>query len=418
MSFRFVHAADLHLDSPFRGLGSHRALQPSFQLATVKALSRIVGLCLREKVSFLVLAGDLYDTRDRSVRARLALRAELARLDEAGILTFIVHGNHDPLSADPGALSLPASVKVFGASWEEATVPAPGGGVLCRVQGVSYPFEAVTDDLSRHFGRKGPEFTVGLLHANVGAAAGHAAYSPCALADLAARGLDYWALGHVHTRAELLLPSGGLAVYPGNPQGRHVGETGERGCVLVEVDGASCTTRFFPVDVVRWHKVSVDLSGQETLDGLLAAAFEAVSAVCGEGHEAHAVRLTVQGRGVLHAELGRPGALPQLEDALAERFGAMRPPVLLESVKDDSLPPLDLERLAVGGGLAGAVLEAAGNGGDLALLDRLLGEDELQKLEAALRRAGLPGTREKAASLLRAAAVRAVELLVDDGEQP
>jgi DNA repair exonuclease SbcCD nuclease subunit len=418
MTFRFVHAADLHLDSPFRGLTPHRELQPLFQGATLKALTRIVNLCLREKVAFLVLAGDLYDTKDHSVRARLALQAELSRLDEAGIRTFIVHGNHDPLTADGGALSFPKGVKVFGSSWEEATVPAPDGGVLCRVQGLSYPRAEVREDLSRHFSRQGPEFTVGLLHANVGAAAGHEAYAPCSVDDLAARGLDYWALGHVHTRSELPLPSGALAVYPGNPQGRHVGEDGERGCVLVQVDGRRASTQFFPVEVVRWHKVAVDLTELSTLDALLSAADEAVAAVCGEDHEAHAVRLTLEGRGPLHAQLGKPGARAQLEDALAQRFSASQPPVLLESVKDVSLPGLDLERLASGGGLAGAVLEAAADAADETLHERLYQEDELVKLEAALRRAGLPSTLGRAAELVKTAAVRAVELLVDDGEAP
>ncbi len=418
MGFRFVHAADLHLDSPFRGLTPHRGLQPLFQGTTLKALSRIVNLCLREKVDFLVLAGDLYDTEDRSVRARLALRDEVARLDQAGIRTFIVHGNHDPLTADAGTLAFPPSVKVFGASWEEVAVPAPGGGVLCRVQGISYPREAVTEDLSRHFSRQGPEFTVGLLHANVGGAADHANYAPCTAEGLAARQLDYWALGHVHTRTELKLGNGALAVYPGNPQGRHVGEAGERGCVLVEVNGRRATTQFFPVDVVRWHRSTVDLTDLATLDALVTAAEDAVAQACGAGYEAHAVRLTLEGRGPLHADLARPGALAQLEEALAARFGARRPPVLLESVKDASLPALDLDRIAAGGGLAAAVLAAGRNAPGAAELDRLCLEAELTALESALMRADLPGLRERAADLARAAAVRAVELLVGDGEAP
>ncbi|MET0401607.1 MAG: DNA repair exonuclease, partial [Cystobacter sp.] len=192
MRFKFVHAADLHLDTPFRGVPVDSGLLGAFHQATFRAFSRIVDLCLRERVAFLLLAGDLFDMKDRSVRARLVLRRELDRLHAAGIQTFIVHGNHDPLSGDTGTLGLPASVKVFGSDWEEAEVRRDGR-LVCRVQGVSYADAEVRENLSTRFGRTAPDFTVGLLHANLGGAQGHANYAPCTLEDLAARGLDYWA---------------------------------------------------------------------------------------------------------------------------------------------------------------------------------------------------------------------------------
>jgi DNA repair exonuclease SbcCD nuclease subunit len=201
MHFKFVHAADLHLDSPFRGIPTTSGLLSLFQQATFRAFSRVVDLCLREHVAFLVLAGDLFDVKDRSVRARLGLRRELNRLHEAGIATFIVHGNHDPLSGARGTLELPASVKVLGSEWEEAEVRREGQ-LLCRVQGISYAEAEVRENLSARFRRTAPDFTVGLLHTNVGGAEGHANYAPCTVEELSARGLDYWALGHVHTRAE------------------------------------------------------------------------------------------------------------------------------------------------------------------------------------------------------------------------
>src|SRR5688572_13161135 len=118
MRFKFVHAADLHLDSPFRGLAAHGPLQARLAEATFDALDRIVKLAIDEKALMVVLAGDLFDERDRSVRARLRLRDALVRLHEANIRAFIVHGNHDPLSGDTRALGLPPSVKVSGDGWE------------------------------------------------------------------------------------------------------------------------------------------------------------------------------------------------------------------------------------------------------------------------------------------------------------
>ena len=390
MRFKFVHAADLHLDTPFRGIPSDSGLAGTFQQATFRAFSRIVDVCLRERVAFLLLAGDLFDTKDRSVRARLALRRELERLDAAGIQTFIVHGNHDPLSGDTGALALPGSVKVFGAAWEEVEVRREGR-LLCRVQGISYPEVEVRENLSARFGRTAPDFTVGLLHANLGGSEGHANYAPCSVEDLAARGLDYWALGHVHTRAEYLLPGGAVAVYPGNPQGRHVHEPGERGCVLVAVEDGVTRRQFVPVDRVRWHRLEVALTGLGALDGLVAAALERVDAECSAELEGHAVRLTLTGRGPLHRELSPPEALRQLEVDLREQLAQRRPPVLLESLRDASRPELDLETLRLAGGFPGtlldeteALMETPG------ALASLWGEDEeLRALTQRLRRAGV-----------------------------
>jgi DNA repair protein SbcD/Mre11 len=369
-----------------------------------------VDLCLRERVDFLVLAGDLFDAKDRSVRARLWLRRELNRLHGAKIQTFIVHGNHDPLTSE--AAGLPDSVKVFGTAWEEA-VAARDGQPLCRIQGISYGQERVCEDLSRHFSRRGPEFTVGLLHANVGGCSTHANYAPCTLEDLSARGLDYWALGHVHTRAEHHLESGGLAVYPGNTQGRHVNETGERGCILVDVTDRTAITRFVPVDSIRWHRIELDTSEVTTVEALLSLAEEQVVAACAEPVDGHAVRLTLAGRTQIRGELAKPGALVQLEDQLREVLGARTPPILLESLVDKTLPDLDMAQLASTGGLAGLLATYAQGGVDTrGLLDELWSDEEMKKLDAALHRLALPRTREAAQELVRASGLRALELLL------
>ncbi len=413
MRLKFVHAADLHLDSPFRAAceALPRELSAIFERATFKAFERIVSLCLREKVDFLLLAGDLFDSKDKSVRARLKLAGELARLDQAGIPTFIVCGNHDPLSAE-GELGLPKSVKVFGATWEEVELQCRNARV--RVQGISYPFEKVSENLSAYFGRKGPEFTVGLLHANVGGDRAHANYSPCTLADLARAGLDYWALGHVHTRATHALPNG-LAVYPGNSQGRHAYEDGPRGCVLVEVDERP-SVRFFPVDSVRWHRLDVDATPFERIDELAEAASAAIREVASDGErDAHAVRLALTGRSALHAELARPGATSQLSEVLAELGRKLSPPVFVESVRDETRAAVEVGSLRDAGGLAGTIAESLVVRPTENVLDELYADFELDKLEAALLRHGLYATRESAERLVERAAYRALDLLLEEG---
>lgn len=407
MNFKFVHAADLHLDSPLRGVKADGPLRALLSGSTFAALGRLVDLCLRERADFLLLAGDLFDAKDRSVRARLALRDALARLEGAGILTFVVHGNHDPLVPAAGALKLPSSVKVFGTAWEEVPVLREGAE-LCRIQGVSYGQERVTEDLSRHFRRTSPVFTVGLLHANVGSHASHAAYAPCSLADLAERDLDYWALGHVHTRAEHRLSSGGVAVYPGNLQGRHVLETGARGCVIVEVAEGRCQTRFAPLDVVRWHRLELSIRDIPTVDGVLDALEACLPDSEQEALTAHAVRVVLVGRGPLHSELQDADSLAQLSEHLATSLCRRPVPVVLELLEDRTEPTLDFAELEARGGLAAEVIGAARD-------DRNWTGEVLKPVESALRKAGLPPLGEVPSELFNDAMTRALELLVGEG---
>jgi exonuclease SbcD len=412
MDFRFVHAADLHLDSPFKALEVDERLRPAFERATFRTLSRIVDFSLRENVAFLVLAGDLFDAKDRSVRARLGLARELSRLDAAGIPTFIVHGNHDPLGTIRPGAGLPPLVKVFGPECEEVELRR-GGETFCRVQGISYPTEIVREDLSARFTRQGPEFTVGVLHANLGGERGHANYAPCSAADLSARGLDYWALGHVHTRAVVPLEGGGMAVYPGNPQGRHIQELGPRGCALVEVREGRAAVRWVDLESVRWHSLTVDVAGVESVEDLGEVMLDRLQQLgTADGVEAHAARIALRGRGPVHAELGRPEALEQLEDAWRERLAALRPPWALEALRDETAPELDLGALREGGGLAGEILEQAA---DPSALKELWADEELAKLARLLERVKVPTPKEDGAALLAEAATSVVEQLLEEG---
>jgi exonuclease SbcD len=410
---RFVHAADLHLGSPFRGLVVEDRLRQRVEDATFRAFSRIVDLCLTERAAFLLLAGDLFDTKDRSVKARVQLARQLGRLDAAGIRTFVVHGNHDPLlDRAPGA-GLPASVKVFGAEHQEVGVEDERGELLCRVQGISYPREAVTENLARRFRRTRPGFAIGLLHANLAGAEGHANYAPCSLDDLDTAGLDYWALGHVHTRAVHPLPSGGIAVYPGNPQGRHVNEPGPRSCALVEVRDGRPQVRHVEVDDVRWHRVEVDIARADSVEALESVVFEELrerAEVHGPG--AHAGRITLTGRGEAHRDLARPGELEALELSWRAQAAALNPPWVLESVRVATQGALDLDQVRAEGGLAAAVLEDLG----AQALAALFAEDDLKGLEAQLNRARVGWSpKDEGPGLLEAAAAAVVERLVEEG---
>lgn len=410
MHFRFVHASDLHLDCPFVSRGES-VLATRLRQATFLALERIVSLCLDQKVDFLLLAGDVFDAKDRSVQARLFLHKQLTRLDDAGIATFMVHGNHDPLSGDRGKLGLPESVEIFGTEWREVEFRR-AGQFLCRVQGISYGHEAVVENLARRFGRIGSEFTIGLLHANVGGHDRHPNYAPCTLADLSISGLDYWALGHVHTRAQHSLPSGGTAVYPGNPQGRHAYETGARGCVLVTVDGQHSQIDFHPTDSVRWHRRELEIGGAATLAELAAQACENIVSAAREPDLTHAVQLSLVGRGDLHREFLDEDAAEQFREHLREELVRYNPRVFLESLVDQTAPALPLEELRHRPGLTRAIVEAAEAAQSEGGSSRLWDDEDLKRVGAALRKVSLDWPMPRG-ELLDRAATRVLDLIVE-----
>ena len=313
---KFVHAADLHLDSPFRGIRDEAPehVAATLHRATFDAYDNIIDLCIRERVDALLVAGDIYDGADRSLRAQLRFVDGLMRLEQAGIRSFICHGNHDPLDGWEARLALPSGCARFGPEVSGVPVFAdePGRAV---VHGISYPTREVRDNLTARFGEALPAggFNLGLLHANVGGNTDHDSYAPCSVDDLVATGIDYWALGHVHTR-QVLRGERPTIAYPGNPQGRNPRETGERGVYLAEVDDLGAVALGFrPVDVVRWGTVEVGIAGLETEQDMLDAIDYAVERFA-ESSEGRPVvyRLSLTGRGALHGWLRRPGTLPEL----------------------------------------------------------------------------------------------------------
>jgi DNA repair exonuclease SbcCD nuclease subunit len=408
---KLLHAADLHLDTPLKGLLETRGVSEPAARCTLDAFTRVIDLALREGVDGVLLAGDLFDRADRSLRARLHLGAQLDRLHRAGIPSFLVAGNHDPLGPDDPRLALPPSTTVFGASWSEVLVERPQGRF--RVQGVSHPQAEVSENLSRLFHRAGPEPTVGLLHCNVGGRLAHANYAPCSVADLAGADLDYWALGHVHTR-ESFQAGRALAAYPGNPQGRHVRETGPRGCLLVELDASGQrppAARFLATDVLRWHWLRVDLEGHESIASVLAEIEGRAAASAGEASfvHTHVFRVTLEGRSMLHGDLSRPESKAALDERLAELFAPRQ--WLLESVEVASSAMWQLAEVLAAGGLAGEVAR---------WLDEPVAD---AALEAVWKDAGLGGLDEQLAfarvdgldrrATLAAAARRALGLLLE-----
>lgn len=362
-SFRFVHAADLHIDSPFAGVGdADNRVATRLREATYEAFQNLVDLCINQNADFLVIAGDVYDGADRSVRAQLRFREGLSKLADKGIKSFVVHGNHDPLDGWQSSISWPEGVHIFGAipEWKNFE---KNGEVVAAVQGMSYPTREVTENLATQF--TPPEspslFAIGLLHANVGANSAHPNYAPCSVEDLSESGIDYWALGHVHTR-QTLKRSAPVIAYPGNTQGRHPNETGARGALVVNVDPSGASrSDFVALDVVRWERSDIDISNLETIDSLDSAIRQATDNLSVEAEDRDVVcRLTLVGRGPLHEQLSADGAVMDLLDAVRGTWsGGGSPWVWVERIVDSTRPAIDIESRAKQDDFLGATLKRA-----------------------------------------------------------
>ncbi|MDP6666290.1 MAG: DNA repair exonuclease [Dehalococcoidia bacterium] len=361
-SFRFVHAADLHIDSPFAGIGdTDNRVATRLREATYEAFQNLVDLCITTEADFLVIAGDVYDGADRSVRAQLRFRDGLGKLAKKGIQTFVVHGNHDPLNGWQSSISWPEGVHIFGATPEWKNIEK-NGEVVAAVQGMSYPTSEVTDNLAVQFSppESGNMFAIGLLHANVGANGAHANYAPCTVEELSTSGIDYWALGHVHTR-QTLKRSAPVIAYPGNTQGRHPNETGARGALVVDVDPSGASkTEFVALDVVRWERCEVDISNLNTIDGLDSAIRQHTDnlSVQAEGRDV-VCRVTLVGRGPLHEQLTADGAVGDLLDAARSTWIGSSPWVWVERIVDSTRPAIDIEFRAKQDDFLGATLKRA-----------------------------------------------------------
>ena len=264
----FLHAADIHLDSPLHNLDLYEgAPVEEFRQATRRAFENLIRLAISEKVAFVLIAGDLYDGDWKDYNTGLYLVSQMTKLRDAGIPVFIVAGNHDAASRITKTLRLPDNVMLF-PSKQPSTFRLEKLNVA--IHGQSFPSPFVKTDLSQGY----PEalkgyFNVGLLHTCATGREGHEPYAPCSLEGLRGKGYDYWALGHVH-RHEVLLDDP-FVLFSGNTQGRHIRETGPKGCVLVSVnhDGRP-KIEFKPIDVVRWEIINVNAhefeSGYDIVD--------------------------------------------------------------------------------------------------------------------------------------------------------
>jgi len=264
--FKYIHAADAHLDSSLHGLERYEgAPVEEIRSATRRAFDNLVELAIDEEVAFVLLAGDLYDGDWKDYNTGLYFVERMGRLREAGIRVFMVAGNHDAASQITRHLRLPDNTTMLATRAPEQIIMED---LNVAIYGQGFATRAVTDDLSQAYPQGDPQlFNIGLLHTCLDGKPGHEPYAPCTLDGLRSKGYQYWALGHVHKRE--VVSENPWIVFPGNIQGRHIRETGHKGCTLVTVEnGQVVNVEHRDLDVMRWSRCQIDVTDKENVDDI------------------------------------------------------------------------------------------------------------------------------------------------------
>jgi len=414
--FRFLHTADLHLDSPLQGLAMrHESAATELLGASRKAFENLIRLAADEAVDFVVIAGDVYDRDWKGYETGLFFRKGMVRLQEAGIPVFLISGNHDAASVITRKLSLPGNVHAFSSRAAETVEPET---LPVAIHGMSFPNRAVEENLVPGYPPPVPgKFNLGILHTSLAGREGHDTYAPCSLNDLTAKGYDYWALGHIH-QPEVVYEDPWI-VYAGNIQGRHTRECGARGCRIVTVDDnrevAACD--WHALDVARWAQMEIDVGGLVSFDAVL----HAVRSAMGKSVEAAedrllALRVILAGSTPLHGMLrSHPERLEAEVRSMADEFGDGV--VWLERLKLATKPLVSLEELAGRDGLTNVVVKVAREQGTSGTLPPEVGE-MLETLPGELRQALTERWRgpERAAVVDDACAIILQRLMEKGGE--
>jgi DNA repair exonuclease SbcCD nuclease subunit len=354
--FKFLHAADVHLDSPLINLERYEgAPVDEIRQASRRALENLVRLAIDEQVAFVLVAGDLYDGDWRDFSTGMFFVGQMVKLKEAKIPVVLITGNHDAANKMTRSLPLPDNVYKLGEARPEQ----------CRfddhdviIHGQGFAKRAVTENLASDYPTADPgAINIGLLHTCATGDEGHEPYAPCSLDDLRGKEYDYWALGHIHQRRELHEADHPPIIFPGNIQGRHARETGAKGCMLVTVDDhGRCAPEFRPLDVFRWRECVVDAAGAEDEDAVLdrfVAELENIRAA--EDDLPLAVRVRVTGQTAAHAKLNAAAATWQEQvRAAALDVGGGR--AWIEKVKIRTRPPTDGDGPALDEGPLGELM--------------------------------------------------------------
>lgn len=368
MQFKFLHAADLHLDSPLIGLDQYEgAPVDKIRSATRRALENMVNLAITQQVNFVLLAGDNYDGDWKHSSTGMFFCRQMAQLKNYNIPVYLIYGNHDAASVITKQLPLPDNVYAFSADKPQTYLLED---LKVAIHGQSFKEQAENKNMTPGYPPALFDyFNIGLLHTSAAGRDGHDRYAPCTVEDLVNKGYDYWALGHIHQRE--VLAEHPAIVYAGNLQGRHAHETGAKGCLLVSCHhGVIMEKEFVALDEVRWHQCRVDVSNVRQQQDFLKKILDTLAAAKARaGDRLLAARLIITGATPLHYELmqSREDVVNLVRTSVQNFFDDG---VWLEKIILNTSDLKTLEELKEQGGALGYLVE---------FIQGLDGNDELQK---------------------------------------
>ena len=335
MTVKFLHCADVHLDTPFKGLSRvNSGLAKSLKDVSKKVLENIIDVAITQQVDFMLIAGDLFDSEQKSLQSQLRCKAQFEKLSKQNIKVYIIGGNHDPLNK-PLNIKWPENVCFFPPG-TPTTMEHEIMGKNIYIHGVSYKApEEVENKLLSFPKRREAGINIGLIHCEIGQGG---PYSPCTLSELKGKGYDYWALGHIHKRSILLTEP--YIIYPGSPQGKSIKEDKEKGCYVITVDGDTWSTEFIATHEVLWvqEDISIDnLTLDELMDKLQQKLMKIESKATCSGV---IVRFLLKGRGLLHSLTTEN--LKDMVHEINEQEDFLDKFIWVESIQKSTIRDLDL----------------------------------------------------------------------------
>ncbi|WNB91458.1 DNA repair exonuclease [Bacillus sp. NEB1478] len=333
---KFLHCADLHLDSPFKGLSTlpDEFFKRLFE-STFLSFKRLIDIAIAEKVDFVIIAGDLFDSSQRSLKAQSFLKSCFQRLQSHQIQVYACHGNHDPLDGQWVTLDWPSNVHFFSGSTIETYFYEKEEKKLACIHGFSYETTAITDNRTTLYPEKKDElYHIGVLHGQAYGYSGHSRYAPFLLSELLKKGYDYWALGHIHKKMDLYHEP--PVRYSGNIQGRHSGETGEKGGYIVTLNGNETDSRFIATSDIEWHEEIVDVHEFERHQEVITYC-ETIKESYRAANKGVFLNLKLTGAAPLYEQLLDGSFLEELEEILREE-NADSSFVYVVSVKNETVP--------------------------------------------------------------------------------
>ncbi|KGX85282.1 metallophosphoesterase family protein [Pontibacillus litoralis] len=346
---RFLHCADLHLDSPFKGFSHHNGkIFQEMKESTFKAFQSIVQHAVEQHVDFVVMVGDIFDQDGRSLKAQLRLKKGFEQLAAHNIPVYLSHGNHDYMDASYYPVDYPDNVHIFSSEQVEHVSFHKKGKHVAEIYGFSYEQRAIGESKHLFYERTADDvYHIGMLHGSLATNTDHDVYAPFTLEELVARGMDYWALGHIHKRQQL--HEDPPVVYSGNIQGRHRKEIGEKGCYIVDITPHDTSMTFLPTNTIRFEKRELYLDECTTIQ-------QVERLVHGKKEEWRREYGKAMIELHLFGHVPSTSIIEELRDIWNDQEDSESPWIWLHTIKVHATPKWDREQLKQGAHFIGEIL--------------------------------------------------------------